>query len=167
MTMTDPGNPNTGSFAIARTNDGSVFDPDEGMLGAAVYYERLDVADPDPGMAARIATERLRTLGGGVFTLTLRVVPQPWLEPGVVVGVEYNGTRTVAQVAGWTMDAAGDMTVTMRAWRVTSEISPPEYPVHGPHDLTINRAIPVGVDPAVDEAPAPQRTYVQSPPDVP
>ena len=146
MTMTDPGNPNTSSFAIARTDDGSVFDPDTGQLGAAVYYERIDVEDPDPGMAQRIAEERLRTLGGGVFTLTLRCIPQPWLEPGQVVGVEYNGTRAVAQVAGWSMDAGGEMSVTMRAWRVTSDVTPPLYPLQGPHDLTLNRARPIGVD---------------------
>ena len=165
--MTDPGNPNTSSFAVARINDGSVFDPDTGMLGAAVYYERLDIADPDPSVAARIADERLRALGGGVFSLTIKCVPQPWLQPGDVIGVEYNGTRAVAQVAGWSMDVGGDMTVRMRAWRVTSEVSPPQYPLHGPHDITLNRATPVGVDPAVDGQPLVLPSPPQSPPDIP
>jgi hypothetical protein len=165
MTITDPGNPNTGSFALARINDGSVLDPDIGMLGAAVYYERVDVVDPDPGMAERIAVERLRTLGGAVVTLTVRCVPQPWLQPGQVIGIEYNGTRSVAQVAGWSMDVGerSEMTVQLRAWRVTSEVGLPVYPLYGPHDLELNRADPIGLDRSVDLFPQTQPQPPESP----
>lgn len=155
MTLVDPGNPNTSSFAIAAIQDGSVFDVDNQMFGVATYYERLDVADPDPGMAARIADNRLRTLGGAVATMTIRCVPQPWLQPGQVIGVEYNGTRVVAQVAGWSMNIGdrSEMTVRLRAWRITSQVGMPVYPNTAVEEVSINRALPVGTDLANDALP--------------
>lgn len=151
MTMIDPGNPNTSSFAVAAIRDGSVFDPETRAMGAAVYYERLDVQDPDPNMAARIANDRLRALGGAVSTMTIKCVPQPWLTPGDVIAVEYNGTRVVAQVAAWTLDVGSrtEMTVQLRAWRVNANVG---LPVWAPDvsDFPINAATPVGVDDKVD-----------------
>lgn len=163
--VTDPGNPNTSSFAVAKLADGSVFDPEH--LGPAVYYERLDVPDPDPGMAERIAAQRLAALGGAAATITLKCVPQPWLEPGQIIAIDYNGTRAMAQVAGWSMDvgALSEMTVTLRAWRVTSEIGLPLVAPVSPEAFTLNTATPINLDPAVDQIPTVLPTPPQSPPD--
>lgn len=146
--LTDPGNPNTSSFAVVRISDGSPLDPRNGMLGAATYFERIDMADPPAGLAAKIAADRLAALAGGVHTMTIKCVPQPWLEPGDVVLVEYEGTRAPAQVVGWTMDAGTltDMTVTLRGWRVTTDYQIPARPPGWPDigSETINAAPPVG-----------------------
>lgn len=158
MTLVDPGNPDTSSFAVADIRDGSPLDATLGTFGAAVHYERLDMPDPDPRHAAVVAQERLASLGGAVFTAQLRCVPQPWLEPGQVIAVAYNGSRVVAQVVGWSMDAGpgAEMSVVLRAWRVASDTDMPLYPQWEAGRLSLNAARPLGVDdppPAVWPAP--------------
>lgn len=146
--LTDPGNPNTGSFAVARIEDGGPLDPRAGLLGAAVYFERVEQANPDPGMAAAVAADRLRSLAGAAHTMTIKCVPQPWLEPGDVILVDYQGVRAPAQVVSWQMDAGAmtDMTVTLRGWRVTQDwqipSGPPSFPDVGSE--VIGSAPPVG-----------------------
>lgn len=155
MTIVNPGNPNTGSFAVERVRDGSPLDPynPEGV-GTATFYERLDVADPDPNHAAGRAAMRLFSLAGGVHTMQLRVVPQPWLEPGETVVVEYNGGRAAGQISAWSWSDAGEMTVTLRGWRVASDWDIPEYPDWPAGRLSINAAMPLGVD-EPDPVPVP------------
>ncbi len=123
MTITDPGNPDTGSFAVAKLLDGSPLDAETGSLGAAVHYERLSVADPAPTYAATLAAERLRQLGGVVAQITVKCVPQPWLQPGDVITVSYNGGTAICQVAGWQMNIGdmSEMTLNLRAWRIRSD----------------------------------------------
>lgn len=157
MTVVDPGNPDTGSFAVAQVTDGSPLDPLYGTMGAAVYYERLDQVDPAPGAATSIAQSRLRTLAGAVHTMTLKCVPQPWMQPGDVIGVEYNGTVVYAQVAAWSMDLGdrSEMTVRLRAWRVASDVDLPTYPEIPAGAMSINQAQPIGVEAPPQPPPKP------------
>lgn len=157
MTIVNPGNPNTSSFAIADIRDGSPLDATAGTMGAAVHYERLDVPDPDPAHAAAVAAARLAELGGAVHTMTVTVVPQPWLDLGDVLLVAYNGTQAVGQVVGWSMAAGpeSEMVVTLRGWRVASDWDMPTYPHFPAGRVSINDALPIGVDQS-PQAPWPQ-----------
>ena len=162
MTLVNPGNPNTSSFAIADIRDGSPLDAALGSLGAAVHYERLDVADPAPNSATDIANTRLGQLAGAVHTMTVNVVPQPWLSIGDVVLVVYNGTQAVGQVAGWAW-TGDDMTVTLRGWRVASDWDLPVSPTWEAGRVSINAALPIGVDPAPEEpVPVPPESPVET-----
>lgn len=155
MTLINPGNPDTGSFAVRHVSDGSPLDPYAADgIGPATFFERLDVADPDPNHAEGRAAMRLFSLAGGIHTLSLRIVPQPWLEVGDIIVVEYNGGTATGQVQSWTWTDTGDMSVTLRGWRVASDLDIPTEPVWPSGRISINAAMPLGVDPA-DPAPVP------------
>lgn len=147
--LVTPANPDTSSYAVARVNGGPL-DPYNGVFGCASVYERREVPDPAPADARRIADDMLRALSGGAHTMTVKCVPQPWLEPGDVILIDYTGTTAAAQVVGWQMDAGDftEMTVTVRGWRVVTDADLPTVGPGWPLGAeTIGAAVPVGAEP--------------------
>lgn len=146
--LVTPGNPDSSSFAVATINDGSPLDAVHSQFGLASVFQAEQVADPAPSAAADIAADRLRAMAGAVHTLTVSCVPQPWLEPGDIVLVDFEGTRVHAQVVGWTMNAGTftDMVVTVRAWRVVTDLDLPADPAWPFGSTTINGGLLPGVD---------------------
>lgn len=146
--LVDPGNPDTSSFAVAAIDDGSPLDALASLFGLASVFEQVQIADPSPSAAADIAADRLRALRGATHTLTIKCVPQPWLEPGDIILIDFQGTKVHAQVVGWSMDAGQftDMSVTVRAWQVVTDLDLPAAPGWPLGSETINGAVLPGVD---------------------